>query len=570
MDFKNPEKKKIVVVGGVAGGASAAARIRRIDEDAEILILERGEHVSFSNCSLPYYLSDIVDSKEKLLLMSAEKFKNQYNIEVRNFSEVVAIKRKEKCVVVRGAEGKEYEEAYDKLILAPGADALVPPIPGLDQIPHFTVKNVNDTHRLKTHISIQKAKHVTVIGGGFIGIEVAENLREAGYEVSLVEALEQILVPFDFDMVQILHKELLDNGVNLVLADKVSSFAAGKVCLASGREIQTDAVVLSIGVRPAVKFAKESGLEIAANGAIAVDPNQQSSDRHIYAVGDASESYFSLLNKKGLLPLAGPAQKQARNAANHIYGREVDNRGVIASSCIQVFSYNAAATGLNERQIQMNNMAIDYEVVKVIPQDKVGLMPSAKPLHLKLLFEKPSGRILGAQAIGRGAADKRIDIIATLIKMGGTVRDLRDLELCYAPPFSTAKDVSNMAGYVACNLLAGSFRQVDCKQVRSLAEQGAAIIDVREPHEYEKSHIKVAKNIQLSQLRQRISEVPTDKPVYVHCRSGQRSYNACLVLQHHGIDAYNINGGFLGLSFCEAFEDHRLQRESILTDYNFN
>ena len=564
--------KKIVIVGGVAGGASTAARLRRLDENNQIIMFERGPHVSLSNCCLPYYLSGKVENHEDLVLMTPEKFYSQYRIDARVYTEVVSINRKAKEVTVRNVvSGQEYTESYDKLVLSPGAKAIVPPIKGIEDVNVFTVRNVVDIAKLDSFIKDNNSKNISVIGGGFIGVEVAENLHEAGYNVTLIEAMDQIMKPFDYDMVQVLHKEMYDKGVNLIVGDKVSSFESGKVVLESGKKINSDAVVMAIGVAPETDLAREAGLEIGQTGAIKVNQNYLTNDKDIYAVGDAVEVYNSLTNSISRLPLAGPAQKQARAVADHIHGRPSRNSGYIGSSCVQIFHYNGASTGLTEGQIKAMNLSLNYDVVRVIPQDKVGLMPGSEPLHFKLIFEVPTGRILGAQAIGKGNADKRVDIIATLIKMGGTVEDLKDLELCYAPPFGTAKDVVNHAALVASNLLEGTFKQVYVHEVRDLVESGACIIDVREVSEYEAGHIKGAKNLPLSEIRDRLDEIPTDRPVYLHCRSAQRSYNACLALQHLGFDnIYNVSGGFMGISFYEYYNDKVQDREPIVTEYNFN
>lgn len=564
--------KKIVIVGGVAGGASAAARLRRLDESNEIVMFERGPHVSFSNCCLPYHLSGKVEDHEDLVLMKPEKFFSQYRIDARVFSEVVSIDREKKEVLVRNVvSGKEYRESYDKLVLSPGAKAIVPPIKGIEDINLFTVRNVVDIAKLNFFIKENSCKKVSVIGGGFIGVEVAENLKEAGYDVTLIEAMEQIMRPFDYDMVQVLHKEMHDKGVNLIVGDKVNSFELNKVILESGRAVESDAVVMAIGVAPETDLAREAGLEIGVTGAIKVNQNYLTNDKDIYAVGDAIEVFHALTNNVTKLPLAGPAQKQARAVADHIHGIPVRNTGFIGSSCIQVFDYNGASTGLTEGLIKAQNLNINYDIVRVIPQDMVGLMPNSEPLHFKLIFEVPTGRILGAQAIGKGNVDKRVDIIATLIKLGGTVEDLKDLELCYAPPFGTAKDVVNHAALVASNILQGTFKQVYVQDIRKLVENNAFIIDVREADEYELSHIIGAKNIPLSEIRDRLNEIPKDVPVYLHCRSAQRSYNACLALGHLGFDnIYNVSGGFMGLSFHEYYNDQITGRDKIVTEYNFD
>lgn len=564
-------KKKILIVGGVAGGASAAARLRRLSEEDEIIMFEKGPHVSFSNCALPYHLSGVIDEVDKLVLSSPEKFKAQYNIEARINSEVILIDRKNKELEIKNTQtGEIYRENYDKLILSPGAKPIVPNIPGIEKVNVFTIRNVVDIDKLNKFVKELSAKEVAVIGGGYIGVEAAENLKEAGYEVSLIEAMEQILKPFDYDMVQILHKEIYDNDVNLIVGDKVLSFEKDKVVLASGKKIDAKAVVMAIGVSPEVSLAKEAGLLMGETGAIKVDKNYKTNDDDIYAVGDAIEVYNALTHSMIKLSLAGPALKEARSVANHINGKSGINNGYIGSSAIKVFDYNAAATGLNESLIKVLNMNIKYDIVRLITNDKVGIMPDASPVHFKLIYEVPTGKVLGAQAIGKGDVAKRVDIVATVIKLGGTIEDLKDLELCYAPPYSTAKDVVNYAGYIASNLLNGDFRQVNVDKVRELVESEEYIIDVREIREYENGHIKSAKNIPLSQLRERVNEIPKDIPVYLHCRTGQRSYNAALALQNLGYrNVYNITGSFLGLSFYEYFNDKATGRESIVTEYNF-
>lgn len=568
----NHMDKKIVIIGGVAGGASTAARLRRHSEADEIIMFEKGPHVSFSNCALPYHLSGAVEPANKLVLMSPEKFLKQYNIIARVNEEVVEIDRANKKVkVYQHLSGEIYEESYDQLILSPGAKPIVPALEGLESIPTFTVRNVADIIKLKTHIEQKYVKKITVIGGGYIGIEVAENLREAGYDITLIEGEQQVLRPFDDEMVQIFHKVLMDHGIKLSLGSLVSSFEPGSVVLASGERIETEMVVMAIGVKPESKLAKDAGLEIGETGAIAVDDNYQTSDESIYAIGDAIEVNHLLTGEKTRLTLAGPAQKAARAVADHINGMEVATNAYMGSSAIKVFEYNGASTGLNENSIKAQKLDLNYDSVHFILNDKVGIMPGSHPLHFKLLFEVPTGKILGAQAIGKGSVDKRIDVIATAMKFKATVHDLKDLELCYAPPFGTAKDIVNYAGFIASNLLAGDFKQITVDQVRPLLEQGHTFIDVREVGEYERGHLGNVKNIPLSELRQRVDEIPKDKPVYIHCRTGQRSYNAVLALQNLGYkNVVNVTGGFLGLSFYEYFKDQVEQRRPIMTDYNFN
>ncbi|MBW2122972.1 MAG: FAD-dependent oxidoreductase [Deltaproteobacteria bacterium] len=562
--------KRYLVVGGVAGGASAAARLRRLSEEDEIIMFERGPHVSFSNCCLPYYLSGTVKSAENLLLMTPEKFKKQYKIDARVNHEVVAVDREARAVEVKNlVTGETYRETYDKLILSPGARPVVPPIPGIEKARIFTVRNVVDIEKLHGGIEEIKPTRITIVGGGFIGIEVAENLVEAGRTVSLVEALPQVLNQFDGDMVQILHKELIDNGVDLTVGDRVAAFDTDEVILESGKKFTSEVIVLAIGVTPESDLAKEAGLKIGRTGAIWVDHNYKTSDPDIYAIGDAIQVYNPVMRDYMTLALAGPAQKQARAVANHVHHIPVNYPGYIGSSVVKVFNYNGAATGLNEHALA--KMDIDYDFVKIVPKDKVGLMPDSEELHFKLIFEKPTGRIIGAQAIGRGNVDKRIDVIATAITAKATIDHLKDLELCYAPPFGTAKDVVNMAGYVASNVLHDTFKQVQITRIRELVEAGAFIVDVREEEEWNAGHIAGARHIPLSELRERVREIPRDEPVYLHCRSGQRSYNACLVLQHLGYDkVYNVSGGYIGLCFNEYFTDKTTGRKPIVTAYNFN
>lgn len=562
--------KRILIVGGVAGGASVAARARRIDEKAEIIMFEKGPHVSFSNCALPFHLSDIVENGDDLVLMSPEQFKKQYNIEARVNSEVTKIIREEKKIVVKNVlTGEEHEESYDKLVLSPGANPILPrTIEGITGSNVFTVRNVVDIKKLKSHIVENNIMDIAVVGGGFIGVEVAENLRLSGKNVSLIEALDQIMSPFDYDMAQILHREMMDKGVNLILGDGVKKINEDSIELQSGRKVAVKAVVMAIGVSPETSLAREAGLEIGVTGGIKVDHNYLTNDKDIYAVGDAIEVYNRLSHKSARLALAGPAQRQARAAADHIYNIPHNNKGVIGSSVVQIFDLGAACTGLNEKTAK--SAGIPYDFVYIIPGDKVGLMPGSSPMHFKLIYEYPTGRILGAQAIGKGNVDKRIDIIATMISMGGTLEDLKELELCYAPLFGTAKDIVNHAALVGLNLLYGRFKQVPVTKVRELVENNAFIVDVREKHEFALGHLKNAVNIPLSEFRGRLDEIPKDQPVYLHCRSSQRSYNAVMALQGLGYDnVVNISGSYLGICCYEYYQDQVTGREKIVTEYNF-
>ncbi len=562
--------KRILIVGGVAGGASVAARARRVDEQAEIIMFEKGPYVSFSNCALPYYLSGTVKKAEHLVLMSPERFHKQYNIEARINSEVIKIDRLKKTVTVRNNNTEEeYEEYYDTLVLSPGAKPILPgKLKGIDLPNVFTVRNVSDIVKIKAYIDTNGVDDIAVVGGGFIGVEVAENLRNAGKNVALIEAANQIMSPFDYDMVQILHKEMVDHGINLIVEDGIERITDDFVILMSGRKITAKAVVMAVGVIPETELAKEAGLEIGVSGGIKVNHNYQTSDANIYSVGDAIEVYNRLTHKPTRLPLAGPAQMQARAAADSMYGMYTSNRGVIGSSAVRIFGLNAASTGLSEKAAKAAE--ISYDSVYIIPMDKVGLMPDSAPMHFKLIYEYPSGRILGAQAIGTGNVDKRIDVIATLICMGGTLEDLKGLELCYSPLFSTAKDAVNHAALVGLNVLHGKVKQIPVSRVRELVEKKAFIVDVRERNEYEYGHLHGAVSIPLSELRQRVNEIPKDIPVYLHCRSSQRSYNACMALQNMDYkNVINISGSFLGICLYEYYNDVVTGREKIVTNYNF-
>ena len=563
--------KRVLVVGGVAGGASTAARVRRLDEFAEIVMFEKGPFVSFSNCALPFHLSGIVEEADNLVLMTPEVFHKQYNIIAKVNHEVIEIKSDKKQVVVKNTvTGELTEETYDELMLSPGANPILPSsIKGIGSDHVFTVRNVPDIDGIHRYINDHNIKDVAVVGAGFIGIEVAENLREAGKNVTIIEASNQVMAPFDHDMAQILHKEIIDNGVDLVLSDGVKEIFGDHVVLASGRKVIAKAVIMAIGVTPEVELAKQAGLEIGVTGGIKVNHHYQTSAPHVYAVGDAIEVTHFITQKPTRLTLAGPAQRQARAAADHMYGRTYRNTGVIGSSVIQCFNMNAASTGLNEKDCQKEGIA--YQTAYVIPKDKVGLMPNARPLFFKLIFADPSGQLLGAQAMGEGNVDKRIDIIASLIMKHGNLEDLKELELSYSPLFGTAKDVVNMAALVGLNVLNGEYKQVPVTEIRELQESDAFIIDAREAWEFEEGHIKGAVNIPFSEFRNRLDEIPKDEPVYVHCLSSQRSYNMVKALNMRGFDnAYNLMGSFLGLSMYEYFTDKIEGREPIVTNYRFD
>jgi len=562
--------KRILIVGGVAGGAGTAARARRLDEDAEIIMFERGPHVSFSNCALPYHLSGVVKDCDDLVLMCPSKFAEQYNIDARVRNEVLAINREEKTVEVKDLEtGETYTEAYDKLVLSPGANPIKPgSIKGVNNDNVFTIRNVVDIDKLNQYVDDNDVEDVAVIGAGYIGVEIAENFIHSDKNVALIEALDQVMQPFDFDMAQIIQKELYDKGVNVLLSDPLAEVYDDHVVLKSGKKIEAEAVVLAIGVSPETELAEDAGLKIGETGGIEVNHNYVTSDPDIYAVGDVIEVYSKIARCKTRLPLAGPAQRQARATANHIYNIPTRNNGVIGTSVIRAFDYNAAATGLNEKQLK--DAGISYDFVYIIPTDKVGLMPDANPLHFKLIYEVPTGKILGAQAVGKGNVDKRIDVIATAILMDATVEELSESELAYAPLFSTPRNAVNQSSLVAINLINNRYNQVSVTKVRELVEEDAFIVDVREEDEYAEGHLVNSVNIPLSELRERTDEIPKDEPVYLHCRTAQRSYNAVLALQGMGYrNVTNISGSFLGICCYEYFLDQTTDRDKIVTEYNF-
>lgn len=560
--------KKIVVVGGVAGGASVAARARRLDESAEITMYEKGPNVSFSNCALPYNLSGIVANSDDIVLMQPDEFKNKYNIDAVVNTEVVDADTKNKTVSVKNLiTGETTTKEYDELFLSPGAAPKLPDdTKGIENKNVFTVRNVVDIKAIQKYIHENNVKNVTIIGGGFIGLEVTENLIKAGKNVSLIVSKNHVMKTIDEDMAQLLHKELIQNKVDLNLNAKATEINDDSVVLSTGKKIVTDMVIVAIGVRPEVGLAKKIGVELGQTGAIKVDQSYQTNLPHVYAVGDAIEVTNMLTRKKERLNLAFPAQIEARNAVDSVYGRTSQQRGVIGSQVIPVFGLNAASTGLTEVQCQENNL--DYRVALVIPKDRVELMPDATPIFFKLIFGYPTGEILGAQAIGKKQVDKQVDVIATMITMHGHVEDLQNLELCYQPMFSTAKNAVNMAGLVATNILNGEYKQVPVTYVRKLVEDGAFIIDARERNEYKEGHIKTAKNIPLSEFREHLDEIPKDQPVYIHCLTSQRSYNMVRALGNLGYtNIYNIMGSYSGISQYEYFHDQKDGREPILTNY---
>ncbi|GMB08038.1 CoA-disulfide reductase [Thermolongibacillus altinsuensis] len=538
--------KKIVIVGGVAGGATAAARLRRLSEKDEIVMFERGEYISFANCGLPYYIGDVIQERSKLLVQTVEGMSKRFRIDVRNLSEVTKINRDRKTVTVKNLRtNEEYEESYDVLILSPGAKPIVPPIPGIEEAKAlFTLRNVPDTDRIRSFVDNEKPKRAVVIGGGFIGVEMAENLTERGIHVTLVEMANQVMAPIDYEMAAIVHKHMKEHGIDLILEDGVQAFEneGRRVVLKSGRTIDTDMIILAIGVQPENQLAKEAGLELGIRGAIKVNEHLQTSDPNIFAIGDAIEVKSYVHGFETFVPLAWPANRQGRLVADYINGRDVKYNGTLGTSIAKIFDLTVAATGLNEKVLKQHG--ISYEVVHVHPMSHASYYPGATQMTLKLIFDR-EGRIYGAQAVGKDGVDKRIDVIATAIKGGLTVYDLPDLELAYAPPFSSAKDPVNMAGYVASNILDGMVETVQWHEIDDIVANGGLLIDVRTPKELEKlGAIPGSVNIPLDDLRDRLHELPKDQTIYITCQVGLRGYLAARILTENGFRAKNLDGGY--------------------------
>lgn len=539
--------KKILIVGGVAGGATAAARLRRLDETSQIIMFERGEYISFANCGLPYYIGGVIENREALLVQTVEGMSKRFNLDIRNFSEVVSIDPENKTISVKNLKtNEEYKESYDELILSPGASPTKPPIPGLDKADNvFTLRNIPDTYRIKAYVDDNRPKEAVVIGGGFIGVEMAENLVERGVKVHLIEMLDQVMAPFDYEMAQILHGHMEDNGVDLILGDGVDSFKndGNTIVLKSGKQISTDMTILSIGVRPENKLAKDAGLELGPRGHILVDENMMTSKDHIYAVGDAIQTKDLIFQEGASIALASPANRQARIVADRINGIDSKYKGVLGTSVAKVFDMTASSTGNNEKKLKQMGIE-NYETVHLHPLSNAGYYPTANPMDLKLIFEVPSGKVLGAQAIGYTGVEKRIDVIATAIAAGMTVRELQDIELAYAPPFSSAKDPVNMAGYAASNILDGLVKKVDVMEIDQLVEDGEYLLDIRTGEEYSLGNINGSVNIPLDELRDRMDEIPKDRIIYVNCQVGLRGYLGCRILNQNGFNTYNLDGGY--------------------------
>ncbi|SFE25689.1 CoA-disulfide reductase [Peptostreptococcus sp. D1] len=538
--------KKILIVGGVAGGATAAARLRRLDEKAQIIMFERGEYISFANCGLPYYIGNVIENRDALLVQTVEGMKKRFNLDIRSFSEVVSIDAEKMEVTVNNlSTGETYVEKYDELILSPGASPIKPPITGIADADNiFTLRNIPDTDAIKSFVDTKSPKEAVVVGGGFIGIEMAENLAERGVKVHLVEMLNQVMAPIDFEMAQIVHKHMVEKGVDLILGDGVDSFEEnGKVVkLKSGRKINSDITILSIGIRPENELAKSAGLELGNRGHIKVNENFETSKPHIYAVGDAIETQGLIYGEASCIALASPANRQARIVADRINGIDSKYKGVLGTSVAKVFDLTVSSTGYNEKRLR-NMGKNDFKSIHIHPLSNAGYYPTARPLDLKLIFEIPSGRVLGAQAIGEVGVEKRIDVIATAIAAKLTVRDLQELELSYAPPFSSAKDPVNMAGYVASNILDG-IETISVMEIEDIVEKGGYLLDVRTVGEFMAGSMPGAVNIPLDELRDRLDEIPKDKEIYINCQVGLRGYLAVRILKNNGINAVNVDGGY--------------------------
>ena len=551
---------KVVIVGGVAGGASAAARIRRLDEDASIIIFERSGFISYANCGLPYYVGGVIRNKDELTLQTPESFKMRFNIDVRVRHEVISVNTHTKTVTVHNIDtDKTFEESYDKLVLAPGARPTVPDLPGIDNNRIFTLRSVEDTFKIKEFIERIHPRKAVVIGGGFIGLESAENLLSSGVEVTLIEYADHVLAQLDFDMACFVHSAVIKNGISLRLGTAVTGFTSRGsnvvVNTSDGSSVEADMVLLAVGVTPDTALAAKAGLKLGAKGSISVNEMMETSAADVYAVGDAVEITNFVTGLSSLVPLAGPANKQGRIAADNICGGHSVYKGAQGSSIIKVFDMTAAVTGLNENAAK--RAGIPYEKIVISPLSHASYYPGGTVMTIKALYDRQNGKLIGAQIVGFDGVDKRIDVFATAIRAGMKITDLIDLDLAYAPPYSSAKDPVNMTGYVAENVLTGKVKQFHYDQLDVLPRDGSVfLMDTRTHGEYLRGHAEGFINIPVDDLRERIGEIPKGKPVYVMCQSGLRSYLACRILSQRGYDCYNFSGGY---RFYDAVMKGRIQ-----------
>ncbi|MDY6855886.1 MAG: FAD-dependent oxidoreductase [Thermodesulfobacteriota bacterium] len=541
--------KRMLIVGGVAGGASCGARARRLSEDIEIILFERGPYVSFANCGLPYYVGDVIQEEKELFLATPELFQKRFNIDVRVENEVVLIDRDKSEVEIKDLKTNTlYREPYDALVLSPGANPITPPLSGIDFPGIFTLRTVPDSRRIREWIVKNRVNTALIVGGGFIGLEMAENLVKRGISVTIVEMLQQVMPALDPEMAAHIYDHIKSCGVSLCLNQQVTGFKQGtkggiSVELESNKTIVTDMVLLALGVRPDITLAKQTGLEIGARGGIYVDDQMHTSDEKIWAVGDAVESQDFVTSEMSLIPLAGPANRQGRIAADVILGRDSRFRGIQGTAVCGIFDMTVASTGVSEKnikRIKTTGENLNYEKVYLHPNNHAGYYPKAEAIAMKLIFSPDDGTILGAQAVGKEGVEKRIDIISMAIQMRSTVFDLEDVELCYSPQFGSAKDPVNFAGMVAANTLRGDAPIAHWEDIR---DSNAIIIDVRDPDEFEDGAVQDAINIPLSELRQRIDELPRDQEIFIYCAIGQRSYYATRILHLNGFKVRNLSGG---------------------------
>lgn len=544
--------QKVLIVGGVAGGASAAARLRRNDETVEIIMFEKGEYISFANCGLPYYIGGSIEERSALLVQTPKAMKDRFNIDVRVNSEVVSIDKDAKTVTVKNHESQEeYVESYDVLVLSPGSLPLRPPIPGIDSPNVFSLWNIPDTDAVKNYVDTLKPKRAAVIGGGFIGLEMAENFHDLGIEVSVVEMANQVMAPIDFEMASIVHNHMRNKDVQLYLEDGVKSFdykdGVTTITLQSGKAIEADIVMLSIGIRPQGELAKAAGLQMNERGGIVVDDYLMTSDPSIYAVGDAIEVTDFVTGQKTMVPLAGPANKQGRIVANNICGKKEKYKGTQGTAIAKVFDLAVASTGLNEKTLKRSGKEIgkDYQVSITHSKSHAGYYPGSTMMAVKLIFEPTTGKVLGTQIVGYGGVDKRIDVVATAIRYGGTIQDLMELELAYAPPYSSAKDPINMAAFAVENIMEDKLGVAQYYEAQGFDPEKTILLDVRDEAERKRGFIEGSVHIPVNDLRGRFNELDPSKDILIYCAIGLRGYIAARILKQNGFgQVRNLSGGY--------------------------